>query len=158
MGVCGSGKSEIGARLAEALGYRFIEGDDYHPQANRDKMAAGQALDDQDRQGWLQQLSQILAEACRQGEGVVLACSALKRRYREVLREGAPDLRLVYLRATPLLVAARMLERQGHFMPVALVDSQFTDLEVPEFDERALTCPVELPPQQIVDSILSALA
>ncbi|TDR79931.1 gluconokinase [Paludibacterium purpuratum] len=158
MGVCGSGKSEIGSRLAASLGCRFIEGDDFHPQANRDKMHAGTPLNDDDRRDWLLSLAHELAAAREQGESVVLACSALKRRYRDLLRQGDASLRLVYLRATPHQVATRMLARQGHFMPVELVASQFADLEPPQHDERALSCSVDAAPAQIVESIMVALA
>ena len=157
MGVCGSGKSEIGERLAAQLGCRFIEGDDFHPQANLDKMRAGTPLDDDDRRGWLASLAGELAAAA-QGAGAVLACSALKRSYRDQLRQGAPDLRLVYLQAAPAQVIARMQARQGHFMPVELVDSQFAALEPPQVDEHALVCPVEASPEYIVDTILAAWA
>jgi len=156
MGVCGSGKSEIGARLAARLGCRFIEGDDFHPQANLDKMRAGIPLNDDDRQDWLASLAGELARAVAEGAGAVLACSALKRRYRDLLRQGAPALRLVYLRAEPAQVIARMQAREGHFMPVGLVDSQFADLEPPRADEHAQVCPVTDTPEHIVDTILAA--
>jgi gluconokinase len=158
MGVCGSGKSEIGARLAAQLGCRFIEGDDFHPQTNLDKMHAGIPLNDDDRRDWLASLAGELAQAAAHGTSAVLACSALKRRYRDQLRQGAPGLRLVYLRAEPAQVIARMQARQGHFMPVGLVDSQFADLEPPQADEGAQVCQIMETPERIVDTILAALA
>ena len=131
MGVSGSGKSTIGARLAKALDSPFIEGDNYHPEANRRKMAAGIPLDDADRAPWLEALAQVLAEAEQQA-GCVLACSSLKQVYRDTLgsRLSAKPT-FVYLHAAPELLAERLSERQGHFFPVRLLDSQLETLERP---------------------------
>ena len=116
-------------------------------------MAAGQALTDADRQGWLAALSARLAQARAAGEGVVLSCSALKRAYRDVLRQGAPDLRLVFLHGSRELLAARIAARTDHYMPPSLLDSQLATLEPPQADEAALAFDVVQTPQQIVDGI-----
>ena len=131
MGVSGSGKSTIGRALAAALGLPFIEGDDYHPRANVDKMAAGQPLDDADRAPWLATLAEVLARAEAEGGGV-LACSALKKRYRDVLRSGLTgEARVVYLDGSASLLAERLANRDGHFFPPHLLASQFEALEPP---------------------------
>jgi carbohydrate kinase (thermoresistant glucokinase family) len=137
MGVCGCGKSTVGARLAVMLGVPFIEGDRLHPPRNVALMAAGTPLTDADRADWLRALACELAEAA-QGAGCVLACSALKRSYREVLRAGAPALRLVHLAGTPALLRERLLSRKGHYMPASLLQSQLDTLEPPSPDEAAI--------------------
>ncbi len=131
MGVSGSGKSTIGARLARELALPFVEGDNYHPEDNRAKMAAGIPLDDTDRAPWLEALAQVLAEAAPRG-GCVLACSSLKQAYRDTLgsRLSAKPT-FVYLHASQELLAERLSERQGHFFPVRLLDSQLETLERP---------------------------
>ena len=132
MGVSGAGKTSIGRGLAEALGLPFVEGDDYHPPANREKMASGQPLDDDDRAPWLAELAGVLAEAEREG-GSVLACSALKRAYRQVLSgQLSHPLHVVYLDGSQELLSARLRARKGHFFPPELLDSQFETLERPE--------------------------
>lgn len=156
MGVSASGKSTVGRLLAQALGLVYLDGDDFHPPENVARMAAGQALTDADRQGWLAALSARLAQAVAGGRGVVLSCSALKRRYRDVLRQGAPRLRLVYLHGRPELLAARIAARTDHYMPPSLLDSQMAALEPPQPDEAALAFDVALAPQQIVDRIVSS--
>ncbi len=137
MGVAGCGKSSVAAAAARALGWVLIEGDDFHPPANKARMAAGQALDDADRAGWLVRLGEELQ---RHPHGAVLACSALKRRYRDVLRTAAPGLRFVYLELDRPTAQARVAGRAGHFFSPALVDSQFEALEPPvdEADVRWL--------------------
>lgn len=131
MGVSGSGKTSIGRGLAEALGLPFIEGDDHHPPANREKMASGRPLDDADRAPWLAELGRVLAEAEGDG-GAVLACSALKELYRDVLREDLTHaLHIVYLDGSYELLAARLEGRRGHFFPPELLASQFATLERP---------------------------
>ena len=131
MGVSGSGKTSIGRGLAEALGLPFVEGDDHHPPANRAKMAGGTPLDDADRAPWLAALARLLADAEPTG-GCVLACSALKAAYRDVLREPlARPLHVVYLDGSFELLAARLAARKGHFFPPELLASQFETLERP---------------------------
>ncbi|WP_439154033.1 gluconokinase [Yoonia sp.] len=130
MGVSGAGKSTVGAALATALGAVFLDGDDYHPQANVDHMAAGHPLTDAMRWPWLDRLGAAV-QAARADHAVVFACSALKRSYREYLRAAIPGLRVAYLDAPQLLVADRLAQRRGHFMPANLLNSQFATLDAP---------------------------
>lgn len=152
MGVCGSGKSTVGRLLAEALGVPYLEGDAFHSAQNVARMAAGVALTDDDRQGWLRTLAEHLAAARHDGHGVVLACSALKRAYRDTLRTHAPELRLVHLTGSPELLAQRLAQRVDHYMPPSLLQSQLATLEPPGDDERALTLDIARPPQDLVQA------
>jgi gluconokinase len=158
MGVCGSGKSTLGAALARELGASFLEGDEFHPPDNVARMAAGVALTDADRQSWLQNLGARLGDAQRAGQAVVLSCSALKRSYRDTLRSQAPDLALVYLAGTPDLLAQRMAARKGHYMPPSLLASQLATLEPPQEDEHALTLDVALAPDALLHEALAWLS
>ncbi len=159
MGVCGSGKSLIGAEFARALDIGFVEGDDLHPPDNVQRMAAGIPLSDADRHGWLREIATRLREAKRAGVGVVVACSALKRSYRDVLRSGgAVDVRFVYLAGTRALLAERMAKRRGHFMPPALLESQLATLEAPSPDEQAWVCDISEAPEAIVAGLVSRAA
>lgn len=158
MGVCGCGKSEIGRRLANALNAEFVEGDDFHPEHNVALMGAGIPLTDANRQAWLEALRARIAEAGRSGRALVLSCSALKRRYRDLLREGYARLAFVHLKGERAVIEARMRARQGHFMPIKLLDSQFLDLEPPNPDEAVLTADITLAPDLLVESILQRLA
>lgn len=151
MGVSGTGKSTIGRALAETLDLPFVEGDDLHPESNIAKMAAGIPLTDADRAPWL---DLIAAELDRP---VVVACSALKRSYRDRLRIAAPDLVLVYLHGAPELLATRMGQRDGHFMPTALLRSQLATLEEPAPDEAAIPVDVVLRPDEIVELVTDRL-
>ncbi|WP_343230008.1 gluconokinase, GntK/IdnK-type [Rhodanobacter sp. DHG33] len=135
MGVSGSGKSHLGAGLARACGVDFVEGDDLHPPANIEKMRAGTPLDDADRQPWLDAIAAAIV--AHSGQGVVVACSALRRTYRDRLRRADPALRLLYLGVPRDELARRMRERR-HFMPPALLDSQLATLEEPAADEHAV--------------------
>jgi gluconokinase len=157
MGVCGSGKSTVGAALAQHLGATFLEGDAFHPPDNVARMAAGVALTDADRQGWLSTLSARLGAARRSGEAVVLSCSALKRSYRDTLRQQAGDLALVYLAGAPDVLAQRMAGRSGHYMPPSLLASQLATLEPPQADEHALTLDIVQPPSVLVQDALAWL-
>jgi gluconokinase len=157
MGVCGSGKSTVGAALAEQIGATFLEGDAFHPPANVARMAAGVALTDSDREGWLQALGQRLAATQREGHGVVLSCSALKRSYRDTLRAEVPGLSLVYLSGPRELLAERMIGRSGHYMPPSLLDSQLATLEPPRADERALMLDIANGPAHLVQTALAWL-
>jgi carbohydrate kinase (thermoresistant glucokinase family) len=154
MGVSGSGKSTLAQRLAQALGFEYVEGDALHTPASISKMAAGIPLTDEDRAGWLQTLAARLADAVAQGKGLVATCSALKRSYRDVLRTGAPGLRLVYLHGDQALLAARMSARTGHYMPASLLDSQLATLEPPQPDENA----IELDLVQSLDDMVAQAA
>lgn len=132
MGVSGVGKTTVGKRLAEALGWRFLEGDDFHPLANVAKMAAGVPLTDEDRTPWLERLRELVAETLARGEDAVLACSALKRSYRQFLTVDPAQVRWVYLWAPREVIADRLARRTGHFMPLGLLGSQLGTLEAPE--------------------------
>lgn len=151
MGVSGTGKSTVGAALADALGIPFVEGDDLHPEANVAKMSAGVPLTDADRAPWLDRIAAEL------GSPAVVACSALKRAYRDRLREGAPGLALVYLHGTAELLAARVEGREGHFMPTALLQSQLDTLEEPAPAENAIPMDVALRPDEIVELVVGRL-
>jgi gluconokinase len=131
MGVTGAGKSTIGRLLSRRLGWPFFDGDDYHPPVNVAKMASGQPLTDGDRAGWLDRLAQLVGQQCQQGQPAVLACSALKRSYRDQLRAAGQDVRFVYLQCQPDLLKQRLMERPDHFMPASLLDSQLATLETP---------------------------
>ena len=148
MGVSGSGKTTVGAALADALGLRFVDGDALHPAANVAKMAAGIPLDDADRAPWLDAVGAVLAAG-----SVVVACSALKRTYRDRLRAAAPDLELVFLDGSRELLASRMAARPGHFMPASLLDSQLATLEPPTADEHPVTVDVAVPVSEIVATL-----
>lgn len=151
MGVCGCGKSLVGRLLAERLGCRFVEGDEQHPPSNIAKMSAGTPLTDEDRHGWLATLAGFVAEADRRGEGLVLSCSALKRRYRDQLRGDGRQVAFLHLHGDKALIAERMTARSAHFMPASLIDSQFAALEPPGPDEAALTYDITLSPEAIAD-------
>ena len=154
MGVSGSGKTTVGVPLAQALGGEFAEGDDYHPPANVAKMREGLPLDDADRRPWLEALSAEIGRWLAAGRTVVLACSALKRSYRAILRGGRPEVRFVHLKGSAPLIRGRLAERRGHYMPATLLDSQLAALEAPL---DAIVVPIDRPPAEIVASILTAL-
>ena len=155
MGVSGSGKSTIGAPLARALDIEFVEGDGLHPPENVKRMAAGIPLTDDDRRGWLIAIAARLREAQRAGVGLVVSCSALKRSYRDLLRSvGDEGLRFVYLAGSRALIAERLAQRRGHFMPASLLDSQLAILEQPSPDERAWVCDISQTPDTIVADLV----
>lgn len=145
MGVSGCGKSTVGRAIAATLGLRFVEGDELHPPRNVALMAAGTPLTDDDRHDWLQAIAGVLRAAATSGQGVVVSCSALKRRYRDQLRAGAPALRLVHLHGSPELLAQRLAARTGHYMPASLLASQLQTLEAPQPDEAALQLDIAAP-------------
>lgn len=157
MGVSGSGKSTVADRLAARLGWRFEDGDSYHPARNVAKMSAGQPLTDEDRWPWLQAIADEIDRLSAAGERAVIACSALKRAYREVLVHGRDDVRIVFLDGTQDLIAARLAARKGHFMPPGLLASQFRALERPEADERPVIVSIDAPVERIVDDIVTSL-
>ena len=154
MGVSGAGKTEVGTRLAQALGGTFAEGDDYHPEANVAKMRSGVPLDDADRQPWLETLSREIGAWLDAGRTVVLACSALKQRYRDILKAGRPDVRFVHLEGDSDLISERLAGRRGHYMPASLLESQLATLEEPT---DAITVSIDAPPDAIVAEIMKAL-
>lgn len=153
MGVCGCGKTSLGSALAARLGIIFLEGDDFHPPENVAKMRAGLALDDADRAPWLASLAAQL----KQHEVVVIACSALKKRYREVLSASCPTLRFVYLHGHREIIAERLAQRRGHYMPASLLDSQLAVLEEPGSDENHFTVDLNQPPEQLLEAVLDNL-
>lgn len=158
MGVAGAGKSVIGSALARAIDATFVEGDDYHPPSNVSKMAAGIPLTDDDRAGWLRAIGQRLREARDARERVVVACSALKRAYRDVLRDAArAPVRFIYLCGGRELIAERLRRRRGHFMRESMLDSQFATLEEPAPDEDAWVVDVSDPPDAIVASLVARI-
>jgi gluconokinase len=153
MGVTGSGKTTVGRLLAEQLGWGFADADDFHSPANVEKIRGGIALDDDDRRPWLESLRAAIAGWIAEKRNVVLACSALKRSYRQELSVG-PDVRFVYLKGSAELIAERLRSRHGHFAGEQILASQFADLEEPE---DAVTAEIAAPPQQIVREIRESL-
>jgi gluconokinase len=155
MGVSGCGKSAIGSAFADAVGATFIDGDDLHPAANVAKMASGQPLTDADRAVWLARV----AETLRVHDGpVVLACSALKRKYRDAIRSGVQTgVMFLHLAGTRDVIAARMAARRDHFMPPALLDSQFAALEPPGPDETAVTVDIDQAPAAVVAELVGKI-
>ncbi len=156
MGVSGCGKSAIGAAFAKTIGARFIDGDDLHPASNIAKMSAGQPLDDADRWPWLERVGTSLQAA----EGkVVVGCSALKRSYRDKIRAAAGgEVCFVHLSGDKHVIAARMQARAGHFMPPALLDSQFAALEPPQLDETSLSVDIDQRPEAIVAALIAQMS
>jgi len=154
MGVAGSGKTVIGAAFAAALPAHFLDGDDFHTPENVARMASGTPLTDADRASWLNLLSDKLRTAVAANEPTVLACSALKRRYRDTLRQGAPDLQLIFLTGARALIGQRLTHRRGHFMPPSLLDSQLAALEEPAPDEHPWVIDVSPPIHVIVADLL----
>jgi gluconokinase len=155
MGVTGAGKSTVGGLVAERLGLSFHDADDFHPPSNIAKMSAGQPLTDDDRWPWLDAIGAHLA--AHRGRGCVVTCSALKRVYRDRLREAAPDLRFVFLHGEVSLVASRQAARQGHFMPASLVASQFAILEAPAPEEGVIALEVTATPAALAEAAIAAL-
>ena len=160
MGVSGSGKTTIGAALARALEIEFVEGDDYHPPRNVERMAHGIALTDEDRAEWLSALAERIGEATAGGAGLVLTCSALRRAYRDVLRTQARagEPRFIFLRGSRALIAQRLAARRGHFMPPSLLGSQFQTLEEPSPDEDAWVYDVSSSPEEIIAALMARVS
>ncbi len=157
MGVSGSGKSTIAEQLAQRLGWAYEDGDKFHPASNVAKMSAGHPLTDEDRRPWLQAIADEIDRVCKAGERVVIACSALKRSYRDVLVHGRRDVRIVYLNGTQELIAGRLAARKGHFMPPGLLVSQFKTLEPPGADENPVIVSIDAPVEEIVDDTVSQM-
>lgn len=153
MGVSGSGKSTVAAALAGALGGIYLDADDFHPPASVAKMTAGVPLTDEDRMPWLEVVGQAVVAQAARGRLAVVACSALRRRYRDALRAAAGDLFFVQLDGTPELLAERMAARADHFMPPALLRSQLDALEPLEPDERGVVVSVDQPVEHIVAAV-----
>ena len=158
MGVSGSGKSTVAKPVAERLGWPFQEGDALHPGANIEKMKAGIPLDDADREPWLAAVAGWIEVRLRDGGGGVVTCSALRRTYRDRLRRAGNGVTFVYLKGSKAVIAARVAKRHGHFMPPALLDSQFATLEEPAPDEQAIVIDIDQPAERQIDEILAAVA
>jgi gluconokinase len=157
MGVSGSGKSTIADKLAERLSWSYEDGDKFHPAGNVAKMSAGHPLTDEDRWPWLQAIANEIDRVCRAGQHAVIACSALKRAYRDIVVHGRNDVRIVYLKGTPELIANRLAQRKGHFMPPGLLASQFKTLEPPEVRENPVIVSIDASVDAIVDDIVGQL-
>jgi carbohydrate kinase (thermoresistant glucokinase family) len=157
MGVSGSGKSTVAALLAAALGCQFQEGDDLHPRENVEKMHGGTPLTDADRLPWLRRIAEEIDGWRARGECGVLTCSALKRSYRDIIIGDRRDVVLVYLKGSRELIQERLIARHEHFMPVALLDSQFATLEEPGPDEYPIIVDVGRKPAEIVHEIVRRL-
>jgi gluconokinase len=157
MGVSGSGKTTLGKALAARLGWPFLEGDDLHPARNRAKMAAGHPLDDSDRRPWLEAIAAWMAARAAEGGDAVVACSALRRSYRDLLAAAAPDVLFAWLDGPRAVLQARLSARKGHFMPPSLLDSQIDTLEPPGPDETAVRIDLELPLDRQVAAAAAAV-
>ena len=157
MGVSGVGKTTVGEKLATVLGVEFIEGDRFHSPASIEKMRRGEPLDDADRLPWLDRIAAELARLDREGRGAVVTCSALKRAYRDRLRQGCPAVHFVYLAGSEALIRERLERRRGHFMPPALLASQFAALEPPGPEEGVVTVDVSATPAEIVAKAVAML-
>ena len=155
-GVSGAGKTTIGKLLAEQLGWQFYEADDFHPRANIEKMRSGRPLTDEDRWPWLERLREQITRSITAKDNAVLACSALKRAYRDRLRVS-DDVTFVFLRGDYALIAEQLRHRRGHFMNPELLRSQFADLEQAEPDEDVLTTELGRTPQELVEDIKTKL-
>jgi len=151
MGVSGSGKSTIGEALAARLRFTFEDGDRFHPASNVAKMSAGIPLTDEDRWPWLRAIAEEIDRVGDAGRHVVIACSALKRAYRDILVHGRRDVRIVFLQGSQALIASRLAQRKGHFMPPGLLESQFKTLEPPGADENPVTLSIDAAVEKIVD-------
>lgn len=158
MGVSGTGKTTVGLALSQAIGAKFIDGDDLHPRQNIVKMASGQPLEDSDRLPWLDRIGDVIFSLGQKNESGILVCSALKKRYRDQLRQGNPALRFLWLTGDYDCILQRMQQRKGHFMPEALLQSQFTALEAPDENEPDIVA-VDIAPDvaQIVGQALALL-
>jgi carbohydrate kinase (thermoresistant glucokinase family) len=158
MGVSGSGKSTVAVLLAHTLGWAYQEGDDLHPPENVAKMSAGIPLTDADRLPWLHRIAAVIDGWRAAGQCGVVTCSALKRAYRDIILTQRDEVRLAYMRGAKELIRDRMARRHEHFMPVALLDSQFATLEEPAADEHPIVLPIELPPHELITLLIRRLA
>ena len=157
MGVSGSGKTTVARGVAQREGWRLVEGDSFHPPENVAKMHAGTPLTDADRWPWLNAIAREIDTLRARGESAVIACSALKRSYRDILIGSRKDVVLVYLQGSKQLIAGRLAARKDHFMPLALLDSQFATLEEPGDDEQPVVVSIASPPDAITDAVVRQL-
>ena len=158
MGVSGSGKTTVAERLAERLDWEFAEGDEFHPRANVEKMAAGHPLDDADRRPWLHAIGGWIDQREATGRSVVVTCSALKRSYRDLLREGRPSVWFAHVTVDAEVLRDRLQERRGHYMPASLLESQLATLEPLQPDEAGAEISGAAPPDEVVDDLIATLA
>jgi gluconokinase len=154
MGVSGSGKTTVARGVAARRGWTYLEGDDFHPRANVTKMASGRPLDDEDRWPWLRAVAERIGTAEVSGEDLVVTCSALKRTYRDLLRDGHPSVRFCLLDVSPDELRRRLHTRRGHYMPASLLDSQLATLEPLGPDERGVTVPADEDPDRVLRDVL----
>lgn len=157
MGVSGSGKTTIGTLLGEAIGVPFVDGDDLHPVANKEKMRAGHPLNDDDRRPWLHVIGEYIAERAAVGETAIVACSALKKSYRDLLRVHAPNLVFIHLAGDKATIAGRLEQRRHEYMPPTLLDSQLDTLEPLQPGEAAVIVDVTRTPEEMVEQVLAEL-
>jgi len=157
MGVSGSGKTTIGAKLAKRLGWPYEDADTFHPPSNVAKMSAGHPLTDEDRWPWLKAIAAEIDRVLGAGGTIVIGCSALKRVYRDILLHDRTEIRLIYLEGTQALIGDRLSRRRGHFMPPGLLTSQFNTLEPPAADEHPLTVSIDASVEAIVDDVVAQL-
>ncbi|MEV4811723.1 gluconokinase [Micromonospora avicenniae] len=157
MGVSGAGKTTVARGISEATGLLFAEADEFHPAENVARMRAGVPLDDAARLPWLRELAGWMAARAAEGRSTVLACSALRRSYRDVLRQGPPGVDFVHLDGSAEVIRDRMARRTGHFMPASLLESQLATLEPAEPDESVLVLDVSLSPEQLVTAAVNGL-
>ncbi|QPB22330.1 gluconokinase [Rhizobium sp. 007] len=158
MGVCGVGKSTIARKIADRVGGAFVEADDYHSTENKLAMASGKPLTDEQRWPWLDAVAAAALSKSSKSDGpALIACSALKRRYRDFLREKLGSLSVVYLTGAPALIRRRLEARQSHFMPPRLLDSQLSDLEAPETDEAGIAIDIDGEPTSLVEDVCRCL-
>jgi gluconokinase len=157
MGVSGSGKSTVAAGLVDRLGWDFAEGDDFHPKANVEKMRSGQPLDDDDRWPWLRTLAGWIGEHEQAGTSVIVTCSALKRSYRDLLRDGHPSVWFAHVTVDAELLRERVQKRAGHYMPPSLLESQLATLQPLQDDEQGVSVSGAGTPDAVVDEVLARL-
>jgi gluconokinase len=157
MGVSGSGKSTVAEHLAARIGWRYVDGDLFHPASNVAKMSAGHPLTDEDRWPWLRAIAGEIDRLSAAGQRAVVACSALKHAYRDILVHDRDDVRIVFLDGSQDLIAKRLAARKGHFMPSGLLDSQFKTLEPPQPSERPVTVSIDAPVDAIINDIIRQL-
>ena len=158
MGVSGAGKTTVGELIARRLGWPFADGDDLQPRANIDKMRSGVPLTDADRAPWLEAIGAWMDARIKAGQPGVVACSALKRAYRDTLRSGRPQARIVYLRGSEVEIARRLARRTGHFWPPQLLATQFADLEPPDADEHAIVVDIRGTPAAVAKAVIERLS
>lgn len=158
MGVSGAGKTTVGELVAKQLDWPFVDGDDLQPKANIDKMRGGVPLTDADRAPWLAAIGDWIDARAQAGQPGVVACSALKRAYRDRLRSGRPQVRIVYLRGSQAQIAARLSQRAGHFWPAKLLASQFADLEEPSADEDAIVVDIAATAEVVAKAVIAQLS